>query len=94
MFSSYMLMGNGAHVRVLEVGTVTLKFISGKNVQLKNVQHIPTNRKNLVSGSLLCKLVFESNNVSYRDLVLLLEKAMATEACSAFLYQMIIVMKL
>ena len=34
-------------------------------MQLKNVQHIPTIKKNLVSGSLLCrddfKLVFDSN---------------------------------
>jgi transposase InsO family protein len=37
----------------------------GEIVQLKNVQHVPTIKKNLVSGSLLCrdglKLVFESN---------------------------------
>ena len=72
MFSSYqvggtssLLMGNGAHARVLGVGTVTLKFTSGKTILLKNVQHVPTIKKNLVSGSLLCrdgfKLVFESN---------------------------------
>jgi hypothetical protein len=34
-------------------------------VQLKNVHHVPSIRKNLISGSLLCrdghKLVFESN---------------------------------
>ena len=58
-------MGNGSHVRVLGAGTVNLKLTSGKTVQLKNVQHIPTIKKNLVSGSLLCrdgyKLVFESN---------------------------------
>ena len=72
LFSSYqvggttsLLIGNGAHARVLGVGTVNLKFTSGKIVQLKNVQHVPTIKKNLVSGSLLCrdgfKLVFESN---------------------------------
>ena len=72
LFSSYqtggtssLLMGNGSHARVLGVGTVNLKFTSGKTVQLKNVQHVPTIKKNLVSGSLLCrdgfKLVFESN---------------------------------
>ena len=53
-------MGNGLHARVLGVGTVNLKFTSGKTVQ-----HVPTVKKNLVSGSLLCrdgfKLVFESN---------------------------------
>jgi hypothetical protein len=72
MFSSYqvggttsLLMGNGAHARVLGAGTITLKFTSRKTIQLKNVQHVPTIKKNLVSGSLLCrdgfKLVFESN---------------------------------
>jgi hypothetical protein len=46
-------------------GMVNLKFTSGKTVQLKNMQHVPTIKKNLVSGSLLCrdesKLVFESS---------------------------------
>jgi hypothetical protein len=72
MFSSYqvgettsLLMGNGAHARVLGADTVTLKFTSRKTIQLKNVQHVPTIKKNLASGYLLCrdgfKLVFESN---------------------------------
>ena len=72
LFSSYqvgrtssLLMGNGAHVAVHGVGTVDLKLTSEKTVQLKNVQHVPSIRKNLISGSLLCrdgyKLVFESN---------------------------------
>jgi hypothetical protein len=60
-----LLMGNGSHARVLGVGIVILKFILGKTVLLKNVQHVPSIKKNLVSGSLLCrdgyKLVFESN---------------------------------
>ena len=42
-----------------------LKFTSGKTVLLKNVQHVPSIKKNLVSGSFLCrhgyKLLFESN---------------------------------
>jgi hypothetical protein len=58
-------MGNGSHARVLVVGTVILKFTLEKTVLLKNVQHVPSIKKNLVSGSLLCrdgyKLVFESN---------------------------------
>src|SRR3954465_10206083 len=69
MFTSYqfeqdssVLMGNGLHATVRGVGTVDLKFTSGKIVQ-----HVPTMNKNLVSGSLLCKegfkLVFESNKV-------------------------------
>ena len=74
MFSSYqvtgtppVLMGNGSHAFVRGVGTVDLKFTSGKIVWLKNVHHMPSINKNLVSGSLLCrdgyKLVFESNKV-------------------------------
>ena len=52
LFSSYqdsgtssLLMGNGSHARVLGVGTVNRKFTSGKTVQLKNVQHVPTIKK-------------------------------------------------
>ena len=59
-------MGNGSHACVLGVDTVNLNFTSGKTVQLKNMQYVPTIKKNLVSGSQLCrngfKLVFESNN--------------------------------
>jgi hypothetical protein len=58
-------MGNRSHVRVLGVDKVILKFTSGKMVLLKDVQHVPSIKKNLVGGSLLCrdgyKLVFESN---------------------------------
>ena len=50
-----MLMENGSHASVCGVGTIDLKFTSGKIVQMKNVQHVPTMNKNLVSGSLLCK---------------------------------------
>jgi hypothetical protein len=60
-----LLMENGSHAHIFGVGTVNLKLTSRKTVRLKNVQHIPTIKKNLVSGSLLCrdgfKLVFESN---------------------------------
>ena len=60
-------MGNGSHASVHGVGMVDLKFTSGKIVQLKNVQHVPAIKKNLVSGSLLCKegfkVVFESNKI-------------------------------
>ena len=66
LFSSYqgggtssLLMGNGSHVLVLGVGTVNMKFTSGKTIQLKNVQHVPTIKKNLVSGSLLCRHGFK-----------------------------------
>ena len=74
LFSSYqavqgssVLMGNGSHASVRGVGTIDLKFTSKKIVQLKNVQHVPTINKNLVSGSLLCKdgfkVVLESNKL-------------------------------
>jgi hypothetical protein len=60
-------MGNGSHASDRGVGKVDLKFTSGKIVQLKNVQHVPTIRKNLVSVSLLLrddiKVVLESNKV-------------------------------
>jgi hypothetical protein len=72
LFSSYqvardssVLMGNGSHASVRCVGTIDLKLTSGKIVQLKNVHHVPSINKNLVSGSLLCrdgfKVVLESN---------------------------------
>ena len=58
-------MGNGSHAHVLGAGTVVLKFTSGKTVLLKNMQHVPSIKKNLVSSSQMCrdgfKIVFESN---------------------------------
>ena len=73
LFSSYqaiqessVMMGNGSHASVRGV-MIDLKFISRKIVQLKNMQHVPTINKNLVSGSLLCKdgfkVVLESNKL-------------------------------
>jgi hypothetical protein len=47
-----VLMGNGSHAYVCGVGTVDLKLTSGKIMQLKNVQHVPSINKNLVSDSL------------------------------------------
>ena len=73
MFTSYqargssVMMGNGLHATVHGVRMVDLKFTSGKIVQLKNMQNVPSIKKNLVSGSRLMKdgfkLVFESNKV-------------------------------
>jgi hypothetical protein len=61
LFSSYqadrtgaLLMGNWSHACVLGVGTVILKFTVGKTVLLKNMQYVPSIKKNLVSGSRLC----------------------------------------
>jgi hypothetical protein len=52
LFSSYqagvtgsVLMGNRSHARVLGVGTVNLKFTSGKTVLLKHVQHVPLSKR-------------------------------------------------
>jgi hypothetical protein len=60
-----VLMGNASHASVHGVGTVDLKLTSGKIVQLKNIQYVPSINKNLVSDSLLCrdgfKVVLESN---------------------------------
>jgi hypothetical protein len=72
LFASYqvsrtraLLMGNGSRVHVLGVGTVNLKFTSGKMVLLTNVQHVPSIKKNLVSSSMMCrdgyKIGLESN---------------------------------
>ena len=64
---SSVMMGNESHASIRGVGMIDLKFTSGKVVQLKNVQHVPTINKNLVSGSLLCKdrfkVVLESNKL-------------------------------
>ena len=82
-------MGNGSHAAVHGIGTVDLKFTSGKTVQLKNVQHVPSIKKNLVSGSLLCRdgfrLAFESNKCVVSSMEHLLVKAMRAEVCSVFL---------
>jgi hypothetical protein len=62
---SSMMMGNGSHASIYGVGMVDLKLTSTKIMHLKNVQHVPSINKNLVSGSLLCrydfKVVLESN---------------------------------
>ena len=102
LFSSYqdgrtssLLMGNGSHARVFGVGTVNLKFTSGKTVQLKNVQHVPTIKKNLVSGSLLCrdgfKLVFESNKCILSKFETFIRKDYDSGGLSAYLCQIIVI---
>jgi hypothetical protein len=48
-----MMMGNESHASVCVVSTVDLKLTSEKIMQLKNVHHVPSINKNLVSGSLL-----------------------------------------
>jgi hypothetical protein len=102
LFSSYqvardssVLMGNGSHASVRGVGTVDLKLTLGKIVQLKNVQHVPSINKNLVSGSLLCsdgfKVVLESNKLSCQSVDNLLVKAICAEACSVFQFLIVVI---
>jgi hypothetical protein len=56
---------NGSHASIRGGGMVDLKLTLRQIVQLKNVQHVPSINKNLVSDSLLCrdgfKTVLESN---------------------------------
>jgi hypothetical protein len=83
-------MGNVSHAHVLGVRMLDLKLTSGKTVRLKNVQHVPTIIKNLVSGSLLCRYgltVYESNQCAacpYYLKEFQFSKVMIVEACSSF----------
>jgi hypothetical protein len=49
------MIKNRSHASVHGVGTVDLKLTSRKIMQLKNVQHVPSINKNLLSCSLLCR---------------------------------------
>jgi hypothetical protein len=66
-WGSSVLIGNVSHASIHGVGTVDLKFTLEKIVQLKNVHHVPSINKNLMSGSILCrdgfKVVLESNKL-------------------------------
>ena len=90
-----MLMENGSHASVCGVGTIDLKFTSGKIVKMKNVQHVPTINKNLVSGSLPCKdgfkVVLESNKLVVSKHGQFIGKAMIAEDCSAFPLQIFVI---
>jgi hypothetical protein len=65
VWDSFMMMGNESHASIHFVGTIDPKLTSGKIVELKNMQHISTVNKNLVSNFLLCrddfKVVIDSN---------------------------------
>jgi hypothetical protein len=50
-----VIMGNGLHASIYGVGTIDLKLTLEKIMQLKNVHHVPSINKNLVSDSLLCR---------------------------------------
>jgi hypothetical protein len=57
-------MGNVLHATSLGVSMVDMKFTSSKIMQFKNLQHVSSVKKNIVSGSCLLKdgfkLVIES----------------------------------
>ncbi|KAL2249805.1 UNVERIFIED_CONTAM: Retrovirus-related Pol polyprotein from transposon TNT 1-94, partial [Sesamum indicum] len=60
-------MGNSSTADVLGIGSVDLKFPSGRILSLKRVHHVPTVRTNIISGSVIvregCELVFKFNKV-------------------------------
>jgi hypothetical protein len=88
-------MGNILHACVLRVGTVILKFTSRKTVLLKNVQHVPSIKKNLVSVccyvEMVINLCLSPKNVYCQSMGHLLEKAMTVEVCSAYLCMMFVI---
>ncbi|KAL2253467.1 UNVERIFIED_CONTAM: Retrovirus-related Pol polyprotein from transposon TNT 1-94 [Sesamum indicum] len=60
-------MGNSSTSEVLGIGSVDLKFPSGRILSLKRVHHVPTVRRNIISGSVIVRegyeLVFKFNKV-------------------------------
>jgi hypothetical protein len=74
---------------------VDLKFTSGKTVRLKNVHHVSSINKNLVSGYLLCqdgyKIVFESNKFVISKFGNFVGKGYECGDCSAYPCQMFVI---
>ncbi|KAL0317535.1 UNVERIFIED_CONTAM: Retrovirus-related Pol polyprotein from transposon TNT 1-94 [Sesamum angustifolium] len=62
-------MGNSSTAKVLGIGSVDLKFPSGRILSLKRVHHVPTVRRNIISGSKFQALV--NTIVEFRDAVFL-----------------------
>ncbi|KAL0365385.1 UNVERIFIED_CONTAM: Retrovirus-related Pol polyprotein from transposon TNT 1-94 [Sesamum angustifolium] len=60
-------MGNSSTAKVLGIGSVDLKFPSGRILSLKRVHHVPTVRRNIISGSVIVRegyeLAFKFNKV-------------------------------
>ncbi|KAL0316755.1 UNVERIFIED_CONTAM: Retrovirus-related Pol polyprotein from transposon TNT 1-94 [Sesamum radiatum] len=60
-------MGNSSTAEVLGIGSVDLKFPSGRILSLKRVHHVPTIRRNIISGSVIVRegyeLAFKFNKV-------------------------------
>ncbi|KAK4382123.1 hypothetical protein Sango_2904900 [Sesamum angolense] len=48
-------MGNSSTAEVLGIGSVDLKFPSGRILSLKRVHHVPTVRKNIIRGSVIVR---------------------------------------
>jgi hypothetical protein len=102
LFSSYrckrtgaLLMGNESHARVLGVGTVILKFTSGKTVLLKNVHHVPSIKRILLVAHFYVEMAINMCssliNVYCQSMGHLLEKAIIVEACFAYLCMMCVI---
>ncbi|KAL0346476.1 UNVERIFIED_CONTAM: hypothetical protein Scaly_1663600 [Sesamum calycinum] len=60
-------MGNSSTAKVLGIGSVDLKFSSGRILSLTRVHHVPTVRRNIISGSVIVRegyeLAFKFNKV-------------------------------
>ncbi|KAL0290196.1 UNVERIFIED_CONTAM: Retrovirus-related Pol polyprotein from transposon TNT 1-94 [Sesamum calycinum] len=60
-------MGNSSTAEVLGIGSVDLKFPSGRILSLKRVHHVPTVRRNIISGPVIVRegyeLAFKFNKV-------------------------------
>ncbi|KAL0298331.1 UNVERIFIED_CONTAM: Retrovirus-related Pol polyprotein from transposon TNT 1-94 [Sesamum radiatum] len=60
-------MGNSSTAEVLGIGSVDLKFPSGRILSLKRIHHVPTVRRNIISGSVIVRegyeLAFKFNKV-------------------------------
>ncbi|KAL0302302.1 UNVERIFIED_CONTAM: Retrovirus-related Pol polyprotein from transposon TNT 1-94 [Sesamum calycinum] len=52
-------MGNSSTAEVLGIGSVDLKFPSGRILSLKRVHHVPTIRRNIISGSVIVREGYE-----------------------------------
>ncbi|KAL0317439.1 UNVERIFIED_CONTAM: Retrovirus-related Pol polyprotein from transposon TNT 1-94 [Sesamum angustifolium] len=70
-------MGNSSTAKVLGIGSVDLKFPSGRILSLKRVHHVPTVRRNIISGSVIVRegyeLAFKFNKVVIQQFGILLE---------------------
>ncbi|KAL0337729.1 UNVERIFIED_CONTAM: Retrovirus-related Pol polyprotein from transposon TNT 1-94 [Sesamum calycinum] len=54
-------MENSSTAEVLGIGSVDLKFPSGRILSLKRVHHVPTVRRNIISGSVIVRVPLQRN---------------------------------